>query len=158
MFKLVLYTSILYYTIQVLYYIIQVLYTIEYYNYIVQYLYNIVLAYIYIYIYIYTCIYTYYIYTYIYTYYIIIYLCIFIYIYIYIVHGFSLTKGQCLKRQNILSVLAVHRPFYISILSPLCLRSTLRLIQYTCMYIYSSTCIYYFVYSTCIYTVSAYIA
>ena len=28
---------------------------------------------------------------------------------------FSLTKGQCSKRQTILSVLAVHRPFYISI-------------------------------------------
>ena len=27
---------------------------------------------------------------------------------------FSLTKGQCSKRQTILSVLAVHRPFYIS--------------------------------------------
>ena len=29
--------------------------------------------------------------------------------------GFSLTKGQRSKRQTILSVLAVHRPFYISI-------------------------------------------
>ena len=29
---------------------------------------------------------------------------------------FPLTKGQCSKRQTILSVLAVHRPFYISIL------------------------------------------
>ena len=28
---------------------------------------------------------------------------------------FSLTKGQCSKRQTILSALAVHRPFYISI-------------------------------------------
>ena len=28
---------------------------------------------------------------------------------------FSLTKGQCSKRQTLLSVSAVHRPFYISI-------------------------------------------
>ena len=28
---------------------------------------------------------------------------------------FSLTNGQCSKRQTVLSVLAVHRPFYISI-------------------------------------------
>ena len=31
---------------------------------------------------------------------------------------FSLTKGQCSKHQTILSVLAVHRPFYISICMP----------------------------------------
>ena len=31
--------------------------------------------------------------------------------------GFSLTKGQCSKRYTMLSVLAVHRPFYISICS-----------------------------------------
>ena len=31
------------------------------------------------------------------------------------IFGFSLTKGNCSKRYTILSVLAVHRPFYISI-------------------------------------------
>ena len=40
---------------------------------------------------------------------------LFIIMYIYMYVYFSLTKGQCSKRQTILSVLAVHRPVYISI-------------------------------------------
>ena len=44
---------------------------------------------------------------------------------------YTLTKGQCSKRWTILSVLAVHRPFYISI----CI-STLPTQHTTFMYIY----------------------
>ena len=43
----------------------------------------------------------------------------------------SPTKGQCSKRQTILSVLAVHRPLFIfRFVSLLCLRSTLRLFNF----------------------------
>ena len=49
--------------------------------------------------------------------------------------GLSLTKGQCSKHQTILSVLAVHRPFYILIcISTLPTQHTMFIYLHTCTY------------------------
>ena len=46
---------------------------------------------------------------------------------------FSLTKGQCSKRQTVLSALAVHQPFYISIcISTLPTQHTTFIYQISC--------------------------